>query len=77
MRAMRAEMNPNFAASPTCGPLNINCPAELGFNPPLMCFTIRIPFLSALVKKTISVDKTTDIRGAIAGSQKSFLFFLP
>ena len=42
-----------------------------------MCFTIFTPCLSAFVKYTIRVDNTTDIKGAIAGNQKSFLFFLP
>lgn len=42
-----------------------------------MCFTILTPCLSAPVKYTIKVDNITDIRGAIAGNQKSFLFLLP
>ena len=77
VRAIIAEISPTFAASPTCGPLSCNWWIELGFRPPLICFTIFTPCLSAFVKNTIKVDNITDIRGAIAGNQKSFLFLLP
>lgn len=77
VRATAAQIRPILADCPTCGPPNCNWCAELGFNPPLMCFTIITPWLSAFVRKTIKVDRTTDTRGATAGNQKSFLFLLP
>ncbi|KAF1871378.1 hypothetical protein Lal_00020171, partial [Lupinus albus] len=39
--------------------------------------TISTPCLSARVMNTKNVDSTTDINGAIAGTQKYFLFFFP
>lgn len=39
--------------------------------------TIWTPCLSARVMKTKKVETMTEIRGAIAGTQKSFLYFLP
>ena len=38
--------------------------------------TIATPCLSARVMYTQKVDMTTEMRGAIAETQKSFLFFL-
>ena len=40
-----------------------------------MELTILTPYLSALVMKTNSVERITDIRGAIAAIQNSFFFF--
>lgn len=39
--------------------------------------TIATPFFSASVTNTKNVDRMTDINGAIAGTQNSFLFFFP
>jgi hypothetical protein len=39
--------------------------------------TIATPFLSARVIYTKKVDRITDINGAIAGTQKNFLFLFP
>jgi hypothetical protein len=41
-----------------------------------MCLTIATPCLSARVRNTHKVDMITEISGAIAETQKSFLFFL-
>ena len=41
-----------------------------------MLLTIDTPFLSALVMYTKKVDAITETIGAIADTQKSFLFFL-
>lgn len=74
--ATSATISPILAASAVCGLLNCNSWSELGFNPPVMCFTILTPCLSALVKKTSNVDIITDSSGAIAANQNSFLYFL-
>ena len=39
--------------------------------------TIATPFFSAWVINTKNVARITDINGAIAGTQKYFLFLLP
>ena len=70
-------MKPIFADSPVCGPVNCNWLAELGFSPPLTCCIVLTPCLSAFVRKTRRVDRTTEIRGEMVGNQNSFLFLLP
>jgi len=75
--AITAQIKPILAACPTCGPWSCNWCSELGFRPPLTCFIILTPCLSALDKYTIEVDSITDRRGEIAGNQKNFLFRLP